>query len=274
VDNSFFGLDVNAIMNTKAHFVKKLDIETYTPLTDHSNLEVSAEEITHTARQAIEIYKASQTVSIYAKPILLYYCYRRLSNILFLATYEPTFKKAKGSDTHGLTRDRIEKDNVRCKPAGTFTRFQDSYFQDPQVYLEEASFKWQDLLEPPTQRFYIFENMSKDPQQYRKDILKKKNMLTNNRVMIKGSQSNNPGYVIHELAREFLFTYAMSMLARYDILKWKELMDGKHGNIMWKIEGYLKSTQSFFPNLVFNEIHGTRYFFFPESRSAPAEPTF
>jgi hypothetical protein len=274
VTNSFFGLDVNLLMSIKAPNKKKLDIETYTPLTEDSNLEINAEEITHTARQAIEIYKASQTVSMYAKPILLYYCYRRLSNILFLATYEPTFEKAKGSDTHGLTRDRIEKDNVICKPAGTFSRFQDSYFQDPQVYLEGASFKWQDLLEPPTQGFYMFENMRKDSQQYITDILKKKKMLTNNKVEVRESKSNNPSYVIHELARELLFTYAMSMLSRYDILKWKELMDGKYDNIMWNIEGYLKTTQSFFPNLIFNEIHGTRYFFFPESRLAPAEPTF
>lgn len=51
-------------------------------------------------------------------------------------------------------------------------------------------------------------------------------------------------------------------------------MEGKENNIMWSIEGYLKSTQSFFPNLVFNEIHGTRFFFHPESRAGPDEPTF
>jgi YaaC-like protein len=140
--------------------------------------------------------------------------------------------------------------------------------------LEGVVFKWQDLLEPPTQRFYIFENMAKDPPQYEKDKLRRKNMLTDNRVRVNESKSNSPDYVIHELARELIFTYAMSMLARYDILKWKDLMDGKQDNIMWNIEGYLKSTQSFFPNLIFNEIHGTRYFFYPESRSAPDEPTF
>jgi hypothetical protein len=40
---------------------------------------------------------------------------------------------------------------------------------------------------------------------------------------------------------------------------------------VWSIEGYLKTT--FFPNLIFNEIHGTRHFFFSESRSGPTEPT-
>jgi hypothetical protein len=148
--------------------------------------------------------------------------------------------------------------------------FRDRNCSYPLIYLEGATFRWQDLLEPPTQRFYLFENMFKDPRQYRKDILRKNRMLTDNRVQVKESKSNDPNYVIHEL----VFTYAMSMLARYDILKWKDLMDGKQDNIMWSIEGYLKTTQSFFPNLIFNEIHGTRHFFFSESRSGPTEPTF
>ena len=142
------------------------------------------------------------------------------------------------------------------------------------IYLEGATFKWQDLLEPPTQRFYLFENMHKDPQQYQKGVLKKKRMLTDNRVEAKESKSNNPNYVIHELARELMFMSAMSMLARYDILKWKSLMDGTRDNIMWSIEGYLKTTQSFFPNLILNEIHGTRYFLYSEARSGPDEPSF
>lgn len=260
-------------MNTKAPYKKTLNVDTYIPR-GNDNIEINADEITHTARQAIEIYKASQTVSMYAKPILLYYCYRRLANIIFLATYESNFEKSRASDKHGLTMDRNEKDNIICKPAGTFARLQDSYYQNPQIYLEGVIFRWQDLLEPPTQRFYLFENMFKDAQQDKKDMMKKKKMLIDNKVVVKESESNNPSYVIHELVRELMFTYSMSMLARYDILKWKDLMEGRQDNIMWKIEGYLKSTQAIFPNLILNEIHGTRYFFYPESRSGPYDPTF
>jgi len=44
-------------------------------------------------------------------------------------------------------------------------------------------------------------------------------------------------------------------------------MEGKHRlNIIWKIEDYLRQTQSFFPNLVFNKLHGRRYSFYPEGR--------
>lgn len=47
----------------------------------------NATEITLLARQAIEFYKASQLVTLYAKPVLLYYSYIRLARILFLSTY-------------------------------------------------------------------------------------------------------------------------------------------------------------------------------------------
>jgi len=180
---------------------------------------------------------------------LLYYCYVRLAKILFLASYEQNFKKTKNSHSHGLSINTKE-DKIVCKPAGFFPHFQDSYYRDPSIYLEGAVFKWQDLLEPPTQRFYLFDNMRKD-----------------NKVEVKESKSNNSKYVIHELARELMFTYSMSMLARYNILKWKDLMEGKQDNIVWKIEGYLKTSQSFFPNLIFNEFHGRKYFFYAESRA-------
>ena len=131
VNNRFFGLNTNAIMSTKTKLMAKKYIDTYTPLGDDTNLENNAEQITHTTRQAIEFYKASQTVSMYAKPILLYYCYRRLAHILFLATHESSYDKAeRGSDTHGLKRDDLGN-NIICKPAGIFARLQDSYYGNP-----------------------------------------------------------------------------------------------------------------------------------------------
>ena len=84
VGNGLYGLDTDVIMNTKTTRKSRLSTDTYKPLCDNRTLETNAEEITHTAIQAIEIYRASQSVSMYAKPILLYYCYRRLARILFL----------------------------------------------------------------------------------------------------------------------------------------------------------------------------------------------
>ena len=99
-------------------------------------------------------------------------------------------------------------------------------------------------------------------------------LLMDNKVEAKEQKSGNPKYVIHELARELLFTFAMSMISRYEIMRWRDLMEGKDDNIMWTIEGYLKTTQSFFPNLVFNEIHGTKDYFYSEARASPDDPTF
>jgi hypothetical protein len=66
----------------------------------------------------------------------------------------------------------------------------------------------------------------------------------------------------------------MSMLARYRVKEWNELIEGKELpnikgvgaeiNIIWKIEEYLTSTQSLFPNLIFNQLHGKQYYFYPE----------
>src|SRR5215212_4191162 len=111
----------------------------------------NAKEIVHMTRQAIELYKASQTVSLYAKPVLLYYSYTRLARVLFLATYEQntTHKVA-----HGL---KMVSNDVSCLKAGAFARFQDSVNPDPSIYLQGHVFGWHSLLEPPTDRFKLFE---------------------------------------------------------------------------------------------------------------------
>lgn len=50
-------------------------------------------------RQAIELYRASRIVSIYARPILLYYSYTKLARVLFLGTY----KSEEAIGNHGLS---------------------------------------------------------------------------------------------------------------------------------------------------------------------------
>lgn len=71
----------------------------------------------------------------------------------------------------------------------------------------------------------------------------------------------------HELTREILFVFVMSMLARYRVEKWSSLVEGKDSNAMWRFKEYLNSTQLMFPNLIFNQLHGIQYYFYP------SEPT-
>ncbi len=85
----------------------------------------------------------------------------------------------------------------------------------------------------------------------------------------------------HELTREYLFLFAMSYLARYRVDEWDKHMSGSE--IMWFIQNYLASTQTMFPNLIFNQLHGEQFYFYPsepimmtvtEFRSAPLNPNW
>jgi hypothetical protein len=117
--------------------------------------------------------------------------------------------------------------------------------------LDNFTFNWQDLLEQPTDRFRLFE------------IMLKGNSIVELRV-----KNQTSLHSAHELTREIIFTYAMSMLARYRVTLWNEIIEGKSGrkDIFWKIKDYLRQTQSFFPNLVFNKLHDYEYHFYPEPR--------
>jgi hypothetical protein len=60
----------------------------------------------------------------------------------------------------------------------------------------------------------------------------------------------------------------MSMLARYHVKEWNELIEGKNNDrdtsvsLIWKIQQYLRATQSLFPNLIYNQLHGIQYYFY------------
>lgn len=80
-------------------------------------------------------------------------------------------------------------------------------------------------------------------------------------VRIKEKRFGNSNYMEHELTREYLFSFAMSLLARYNVEFWGKLMAGS--TTAWHIQNYLSATQVLFPNLIFNQLHGTQYYFYP-----------
>jgi hypothetical protein len=75
--------------------------------------------------------------------------------------------------------------------------------------------------------------------------------------------SDDTIYNEHELTREIIFVFAMSTLSRYKVHKWDELIKGKESDTIWKVQEYLTSTQTIFPNLIFNQLHGKQYYFYP-----------
>jgi YaaC-like protein len=202
-------------------------VEVYEILSPTSNnLSRNAEEITVLAKQAIEFYKASQQVTLLTKPILLYYSYARLARILYLSTYE----MADGKAAHGLTLDNNESFTIQRK--GSFQRFHDSYNWNPSIYLDTCEFNW-------------------------------KNLIIGKATNIYGIVLNLPSCNKIELTREIMFAYAMSWLARYSVRYWNELIDGKKEVTIWQINEYLTSTQTLFPNLIYNQITGIQYYYYP-----------
>ena len=143
-----------------------------------------------------------------------------------------------------------DNQSVVCLKTGAFARFHDSYNGNPLVYLLEHKFRWEYLInESKTKIFPLMINMKNC------NIVE----LYENKYGVKDTE--------HELTREILFVYAMSMLARYRVEKWSNLIESKDSNAMWKIKEYLTSTQLMFPNLIFNQLHGMQYYFYP------SEPT-
>jgi YaaC-like Protein len=85
------------------------------------------------------------------------------------------------------------------------------------------------------------------------------NMANCNQIYLK----NGEEYPEHELTRQIMFTYVMSMLARYRLHYWNRLIEGKKDAIIWKVNEYLTSTQTLFPNLIYNQLEGNQYYFYP-----------
>ncbi|MGA9154506.1 MAG: hypothetical protein WBZ36_28305 [Candidatus Nitrosopolaris sp.] len=190
-------------------------------------------------RQAIELYKSSQLASIYARPIVLYYSYTKLARILFLSTYK--LDEAKGK--HGLS---FRDNNVMCQKHGTFTRFHDSFNGNPTIYLKGCIFKWKDLVEQQRiNRYHLILNMMKC-----------------NAIYLQEKRYKNVKFLEHELTREYIFSYAMSMLARYKVQTWGKIIEGE-SELVLNIQEYMTSAQYLFPNLILNQLNGREDYFYP-----------
>lgn len=205
---------------------------------DFGYVEMNAKEIVSLTKQAIELCRSSKQTSLYSKPITLYYSYAKLGRVLFLSTY----KSKQAVQKHGLA---LVNNAIICK-SGAFARFHDSYNWDPEVYLAECIFKWKDLIQDPLK--------TRVP-----DLIL--NMKWWNFAHMKERRTDNSNFIEHELTREYLFLYAMSFLARYNVEYWSRLMTGSA--IAWHIQNYLNATQVLFPNLIFNQLHGAQYYFYP-----------
>jgi YaaC-like protein len=118
--------------------------------------------------------------------------------------------------------------------------------RNPSIYLQGCVFKWQDLLNGSIDRYPLIINMS-----------------SINRIFLNERKSKNTKLLEHELTREYIFIYAMSMLARYRIENWATFIEGRYSDIIWNIQQYMTATQSIFPNLILNQLSGEQNYFYP-----------
>jgi hypothetical protein len=176
---------------------------------------------------------ASKQIPLLSRPILTHYSFEKLSNVLVLTNFDvnglPTF-------SHGVSyKDSI----IQLEKKGLFQRFHDCYSFDPSIYAKKCSFKLENLVEAgPITESELYSLVASGS-------------LSNNRIKDEISQNT---MTLHELDREFLFIFGVSILARYKVNEWNELLSGKYSDKVIRIQRYLQTTQLLFPNLVINNL--------------------
>jgi hypothetical protein len=201
-------------------------------------------EIATNARQAREFYNATQRIPMLSKPILLYYPFEKLANMLILMTFEikeDTFN-------HGL---RYHNGNIMVQSKGLFQRFHDCYSFNPEIYTKKYIFRFNDLIKAgPTNEDKLFQIM-------------KDGSISSNKII---EEKSGHEITLHELDRQFLFVYGLSVLSRYRVNEWNELLAGKYSKLVIDIKRYLQSIQLFFPNLLLNSIYEKIFLFYSFAR--------
>lgn len=219
--------------NEQAEILKPLQLD---DLTDELIAEVA-----NNARQARDFYHASKDLPMLSRPILLFYAFEKLANVLILLTYKIE-KESKYS--HGISFHKSKP--IEVKPVGLFPRFHDCYSTDPSIYLDKFSLGFEDILAGQLYETYLYNAVVvRNPANYQIRNL-----------------NNNEKVGITELDREFLFMFALSSLARYRVNEWNEIVRGKENQLIIRIQRYLQSIQMIFPNLVLNLLYGDVCYFY------------
>jgi len=213
--------------------------------------------ITNTARQAREFYLASGNLPLLSKPILLMYTFEKLAELLALTIFNLNITT---KYYHGVTLNKSDPFIVLPKVNGLFSIFHDCYSFFPDVYLNCYQFRLQDLLKIDSMK----ENQDYSLTKYIDVFSFLKEDNRNYHVYIKEDASKN-NIEIHELDREFLFTYIVSTLARYRVNQWNEIMRAKETDIILRVQDYLNTIQLIFPNLILNYLFDKKFVFVPFS---------
>jgi hypothetical protein len=201
--------------------------------------------------QAKDIYFAAKSLSRLSKPILLFYSFEKLAQLIYIIT----FKEKRDRITHGLSYpSKIDGERtINIQESGLFQKFH-STFSSNYFYLDKPKIKFDDIINCGPL------NIMKVKAYHNHIILYS---LKNQNDTI-----NKNTIQIEELDREFNFIYVLSILARYNVNEWSNLLMGKEIlfsneiktiNFIWS---YLNTVENTFPNLILNEIYGKSISFF------------
>jgi hypothetical protein len=200
-------------------------------------------EIALNARQTRAFYETSKNMSELTRPIILFYSFEKLANVILLNTFE----HIPDSFSHGLS---YHNGVLYIMKEGLFPRLHDCYSSDPAIYLNKYQFKLENLcICAPTSEQKILDMMN--------DITI--------RIQIRDELSGKD-VEISEIDREFLFLYSLSSLARYDVNEWSDIIEGRNDDLIIDIRRYLHSIQTTYPNWLLNFLHLKRLLFSPIAR--------
>lgn len=179
-----------------------------------------------------------------SKPILLFYAFEKLAEIAILNTFTITTS----TYSHGLTYDR-ETLNVKVSAQGLFPRLHDCYSSNPAFCGKKYEFKLDSL-------------MNTEP-------IGKTELLTLGNpfesVSVHEETTRNP-VLMGEPDREFLFIYALSILARYRVNDWSDVIEVKNDTRILRIRRYTQSIQMYFPNWILDALSWKRHLFYEKAR--------
>jgi hypothetical protein len=201
--------------------------------------------------QAKDIYFAAKSLSRLSKPILLFYSFEKLAQLLYVITFEEKLDRI----THGLSYpSKIAGERtINIQESGLFQNFH-STFSSNYFYINKPKIKFEDII-------------------YCGPLNIMKVKAYNNHIILYSLKNQNDSVnknaiKIAELDREFIFIYVLSILARYNVNEWSNLLMGnevlfsteiKTINFIWT---YLNTVENIFPNLILNEIYGKSISFF------------
>lgn len=205
--------------------------------------------------QSKDIFFASKSLPRLSKPILLFYSFEKRAQLLYLIT----FKEKRDRSIHGLSYpSKINGDRtINIQETGLFPNFH-STFSTNNFCRVKPKIKFEDIINCGPINIIKVKAYDNRIILY---SLKNQNDIENNGII-----------QIEELDREFMFTYVLSILARYNVNEWSNLLIGKEIlfsnqvktiNYIWL---YLNTVENSFPNLILNEIFGKYISFFSPAK--------